>query len=66
MGMFPMKYWLLFMLALVVPALLFSRILPKAGYPSWWALLAMVPGVNLIALYLLAFSAWPKCEQSPN
>lgn len=64
MGMFPMRYWLLFMLVLVVPALLFSRILPKAGYPAWWALLALVPGVNLIALYIFAFSEWVKPKSS--
>ncbi|WP_317204921.1 hypothetical protein [Janthinobacterium sp.] len=57
---FSLWHWMVFMLALVVPAWLFSRIVPKAGFPAWWALLGLIPVVNLVALWVLAFSEWPE------
>ncbi|WP_429111382.1 hypothetical protein, partial [Aeromonas rivipollensis] len=36
------------------------RILKKAGYPPALSLLAMVPLVNVIALWFFAFAKWPK------
>ncbi len=37
----------------------FWFIFPKAGYSKWLSLLMVVPLVNVIALYFLAFSQWP-------
>lgn len=34
-------------------------ILRKAGFSGWWCLLAIVPGLNLLALYVFAFCRWP-------
>lgn len=45
---------------LVLPALFFWRIVDKAGLPKWWALAALVPVVNVIALWLFAYSEWPR------
>ncbi|MCA6215539.1 hypothetical protein KGA65_03175 [Ideonella sp. B7] len=42
---------------LVVPA---WKIVEKAGYPGPLALLVLVPVVNVVALWLFAFSAWPR------
>ncbi len=39
-----------------VPA---AVILGKAGYSKLWVLLAFVPVVNLIGLWLFAFARWP-------
>lgn len=36
------------------------KIIRKAGYSGWWVLLWFVPIVNLIALWVFAFSKWPK------
>ena len=37
----------------------FWQILSKAGYSRWLSFLMLLPFVNLIALYVLAFSGWP-------
>lgn len=58
MIVFSAYYWVVFILAFVLPAWLFSRILPKAGFPAWWALAALIPLVNVIAFWLFAFSDW--------
>jgi uncharacterized membrane protein YhaH (DUF805 family) len=35
------------------------RIFSKAGYPGWYALSQLLPLVNVLALFFLAFSKWP-------
>ncbi len=35
------------------------RICTKAGYSGWLSLLILVPIVNLVLLYFLAFAEWP-------
>jgi len=35
------------------------KIVTKAGYEGAWALLAFVPLVNVITLWLFAFNRWP-------
>jgi len=47
-------------LILIVP---FWQLFSKAGYSGWWSLLMIVPIVNLIALYVLAFSSWPSLKR---
>ena len=41
---------------IVIP---FWQIFSKAGYSGWLSLLMLLPLVNVIALYVLAFSDWP-------
>jgi len=40
------------------------RIVRRVGYSGWWALLMIVPGVNVIALWALAFIRWPALDRS--
>jgi len=47
-------------LILIIP---FWQLFAKAGYSGWWSLLMIVPIVNLIALYVLAFSSWPALSK---
>lgn len=54
--------WMLLMGAVVV--IPFWRICTKAGYPGPLSLLILVPLVNLVFLYVLAFSEWPSHRRS--
>lgn len=36
------------------------RIVSKAGYSGAWSLLALVPVLNLLLLWVFAFSRWPN------
>ncbi|WP_417614410.1 hypothetical protein [Oceanisphaera sp.] len=49
---------MLVMAALVVVPFWF--IFSKAGHSKWLSLLMVVPIVNVILLYFLAFSKWPN------
>lgn len=62
MGLFSIWHWLIVILILVIPAWLFSRVISKAGYPGWWAIVGLVPLVNLIFLWVFAFSKWPAFQ----
>ena len=35
------------------------RILSRLGFSGFWAILAFIPLVNLIALWVLALNKWP-------
>ena len=50
------------LMMLVVAGLIilpFCFIFRKAGYSQWLGLLMIVPVINFILLYFLAFSEWP-------
>ena len=47
-------------LIVIIP---FMTIFSKAGYSKWLGLLMVVPVVNIIALYFLAFSNWSNLPQ---
>ena len=48
---------LLFVILLGVPV---ANILHRAGRSRWWTIVAFVPFVNLIGLWLFAFTRWPN------
>jgi hypothetical protein len=41
------------------------KIVTKAGFQGAWALLALVPLVNIVALWVFAFSKWPTERTNP-
>lgn len=38
------------------------KIVQKTGYPAWWSLGILLPGVNLALLIMLAFGDWPALK----
>ena len=57
-------HWLTMLLGAVVIVLPFWKIFAKAWFSGWLGLLMIVPMVNLIALYVLAFSDWPMARRA--
>jgi hypothetical protein len=58
----PIAILLIVFLAAVPP---FWVILKKAGFTPWLSLLMLIPVVNLVALYIVAFSRW-KAVSPPS
>jgi hypothetical protein len=59
MGSFSIFHWLIVLIfgaLLVVP---YWRIFPRAGWPSALSILMVVPLVNFVLLWVLAFKRWP-------
>ncbi|HTT10732.1 MAG TPA: hypothetical protein VMG60_07575 [Burkholderiaceae bacterium] len=48
---------LIFALVIIIPA---WKIVSKAGYAGAWSLFAFVPVINVIMLWVFAFSNWPR------
>lgn len=42
------------------------RICAKAGYPGWIGLAALVPFLNILLLFFLAFADWPALRRGQN
>ncbi len=57
MGPFGLIMWLFFLVFIIFP---FWFIFSKAGYSKWLSFLMVVPIVNIVMLYFLAFSTWPS------
>lgn len=53
-------HWLILLVYLFLVCFPIARILRRVGLSGWWSLLAVIPLVNLIALWGLAFSRWPR------
>ncbi len=54
--------------SLIVPFVLLwvwmlARILQRAGYSGWWALLGLTPLMPL-AVWIFAFSSWPSAQRT--
>jgi hypothetical protein len=50
-------FWLIGAIIAIIP---FWRICTRIGWSPWLSLLMAIPLVNLIFLYVLAFSDWPS------
>ena len=51
---------LAYLVLIVLPV---AVVIGKAGYSRWWVILALIPMVNLIALWVFAFSRWPALKK---
>lgn len=40
-----------------------TKILDKAGFDKLWVLCLMIPFVNIIMIWVFAFSHWPKLKK---
>lgn len=60
MSGYGLSHFLVF--AVMVALILYpiGRILSRIGLSPFWSVLVLVPFVNLIALWVLAFSEWPS------
>jgi len=51
---------IMFLIMTILIILPFWFIFSKAGHSKWLSLLMVVPMVNIVMLYFLAFSTWPN------
>ncbi len=63
MGSFGLLMMLIFAVLIILP---FWLIFSKAGFPRWLSVLMVVPIVNVIMLYVFAFSDWPSLQKKNN
>lgn len=56
--------WIIFVIAVVVVGVPFGRILQRTGHSMWWVIAFFIPGISIVALWVLAFVRWPAVDRS--
>lgn len=56
---YSLLHWLAFAATVAVILYPIGRILGRIGLSPFWCLVALIPFINLIALWALAFGHWP-------
>ncbi|GAA5444689.1 hypothetical protein Misp06_02879 [Microbulbifer sp. NBRC 101763] len=66
MGVGGISLWQLIIIFVILlgPLLIFGSVAKKAGFSRWWGLLLIVPVVNIVLVWVLAFVKWPVEEAS--
>jgi hypothetical protein len=59
MGSFSVWHWLILVIVLAIYIVPAVKIISKAGYSGWWVLVLFIPLVNIIMIWVFAFSRWP-------
>jgi hypothetical protein len=59
MGSLSIVHWIIVIIVLAIYVVPIVIIIQKAGYSGWWCLIMLVPIVNIIMLWVFAFSDWP-------
>lgn len=57
---FGFAHWIFFAIMVAVVLYPIGRILNRLGLSPFWSVLVLVPFLNLIALWVLAFAEWPE------
>ena len=56
--------YILIIIFLLVLLGVFGQILKKAGYSRFWALLLLIPGINVLLIWVFSFLNWPSSESA--
>lgn len=60
MGGYGFGNWIGFAVAIAVLLYPIGRILRRLGLSPFWSVFAIIPLLNLIGLWVLAFTDWPR------
>lgn len=63
MGSVSLTQWLAVIFFWAIVILSVRRILIKAGYSGWWAIMAVLPLGNIIGLWLFSSADWPNLKR---
>ena len=66
MGSLSIWHWIIVILILVLYGVPTAKILGRAGHSKWWTIAFFVPLLNIIALWVFAYSRWPAVDGRSN
>jgi len=59
-GYLSVWHWAVFIAFVLAVAYPIGRILSRIGFSPLWSVLAFIPFVNLLALWVVALTPWPR------
>jgi hypothetical protein len=62
MGSFSIWHWII-LVFLTLPLWFFALAIRRAGFSPWWALLGLIPVVNIGMLWVFAYAKWPSLSE---
>lgn len=60
MGSFSIWHWLMVVIWLVGFGWPIAKILKRIGFSGWWTAIAFLPLINIVGLWVLAVTKWPR------
>ena len=60
MAGYGLGHWLIFAASVAIFLYPIGRILGRIGLSPFWAILAVIPLANVVALWILAYIDWPE------
>ena len=60
MGSWSLWHWIIFVVGVILIVYPIGRILSRIGFSPFWSILAFVPLFNIVGLWIVALSAWPR------
>ncbi|HQT89046.1 MAG TPA: hypothetical protein PK677_10910 [Acidiphilium sp.] len=63
MGGLSIWHWLVLAIYALVLGVPFWKILRRVGLSGWLVIAFAIPGINLVSLWILAFSRWPAIDR---
>jgi hypothetical protein len=53
-------HWLVLVIVAVLLLYPIGKILGRIGFSPFWSIVAVIPVLNLIGLWVMAFTEWPR------
>ncbi|TAI62533.1 hypothetical protein CWO89_29240 [Bradyrhizobium sp. Leo170] len=63
MGSLSIWHWIIVIIAAAIYGVPVSKILARAGRSPWWTIAFMIPLLNLVAIWVFAYSRWPALNE---
>ena len=64
MGYWSIWHWILFAVFVALFLYPIGRILARIGFSPFWSVIALIPLVNLVGLWIVALAAWPRDKRA--
>ncbi|HIC82195.1 MAG TPA: hypothetical protein EYH07_12770 [Kiloniellaceae bacterium] len=64
MTLFLLVFWPVLIVLAAIYVWLHARILRRAGHSRLWSLAMLLPGVNVVLIWVFAFADWPALRTS--
>jgi uncharacterized membrane protein YhaH (DUF805 family) len=66
MGEISIVHWIIVISYVVLITVPVARILRRVGLSGWWCVIALIPVLNMVGLWVFAFTRWPTAGANSN